>query len=86
MASKMPQRPAQPGLLRGRLQRTAFRAFYGAEEVTTTYVASLAYPRKAVLTPDDYKSARRALRTIGAVRIARAGGMGSPLIWRLKRG
>jgi hypothetical protein len=86
----MPQRLPQPGLGRGRVQRAARRAAIGRQLLSTADVAELAFVRKRLLhgrrlEPHDYRLARRALELI-AEPIGRNGGMGRPLLWRLKSG
>jgi hypothetical protein len=86
---KIPQRLPQPGLNRGRVQRTARRAFLLADVVSTADVAEMAFARKRLLrgrrlAPHDYRHARRALVLI-AEPIGRAlAGMGRPILWKLK--
>ena len=84
---KMPQRPAQPGLGRGKVQLAAKRAFVCGEVISTADVAQFAYCHKTLLhgrrlEPHDYRLARRALALI-ATPIGRGGGRGRPMQWRL---
>jgi hypothetical protein len=81
------KRLPKPALGRGRLQRMARRAFLAeGPELTTTAILDWAYVRRrgSPLPLGLYWSLHRALRQIGAVPVERSGGMGRPLIWRLK--
>jgi hypothetical protein len=86
---KVPQRPAQPGLGRGRVQLAAHRSFVcGDDVISTADAAMFAYCRKYLmlgrrLEPHDYRLVRRALSLI-ATPIGRGGGRGRAMRWRLK--
>jgi len=83
------RRLPKPAMGRGRLQRAARRALLAhGGTATTVEVAQWAYVRKVVrgerLDDDDRRHVRRALDQI-AERVGRAGGMGRPIIWRLRQ-
>jgi hypothetical protein len=80
---KIPQRLPQPGLNRGRLQVAARRLFLLSDVIATSDVTAAGYARKRRPTPRDYEAARRALARY-AVPIGRGGGMGRPILWRVK--
>jgi hypothetical protein len=88
---KMPQRLPQPGLGRGRVQLAARRAFISCPIVTMADVVELAFARKRLLygrrlEPHDYRLARRALDLIADPIGRSSGGMGRPMLWRLRWG
>jgi hypothetical protein len=68
----MPQRPPQPCLDRGKVQRATRRLFLLSDVVTTAMVTAAGYARKRRLMPHDYKAARRSLaRPFAAATTAR---------------
>jgi len=84
------QRLPKPALGRGRLQVAARRVLMlGGGTATTAEVAQRGDVRRLMgggrIGPHQYRKIRRALAEI-ADPIGRAGGMGRPLIWRLKDG
>src|SRR5262245_22115295 len=80
------EKPAQGN---GRIQKAALRALWAHEgTATTAQVAEWAYCRKLEiekgrLTKSEYRHIRRALDGV-ADRVGRAGGMGRPILWRLR--
>jgi hypothetical protein len=81
-------RPAKPAKNRGRIQKAARHALLLLDgEATTRDVVSWGYCRKVLrgqrIEKSDYRLVRRALDRI-AVRVGRAGGIGRPIVWRLK--
>src|SRR5262245_10923870 len=72
---KPPQRPPQPKLGRGNIQLAAKRLFCIQDTITTAQLVDWAYcARTEPLKSYHYQDCRRALTSIGAVRIGRAGG------------
>jgi hypothetical protein len=81
-------RPAKPAKNRGRIQKAARRVLLLLDgEASTRDVVSWGYCRKVQrgqrIEKVDYRYVRRALERV-AVRIGRAGGIGRPILWRLK--
>jgi hypothetical protein len=79
----------KPALNRGRVQKAARRVLLvQGGEATTRDVVEWAYCRKIQrgrqIWKCDYEYARRALERI-AVRVGRAGGIGRPTLWRLRK-
>jgi len=85
---KPPQRPARPGLNRGRVQLAAQRTFVLADTISTADAAMFAYARMYLLRgrrlkPHDYRHLRRVLSLI-AVPVGRGSGRGRPMQWALR--
>src|SRR5262245_59914368 len=81
---KPPPRPPQPKLGRGHIQLAAKRLFCIQDAITTAELVDWAYcARTEPLKSYHYKDCRRALTSIGAVRIGRAASTGRPWIWTL---
>jgi hypothetical protein len=82
------RRPAKPARSRGRLQVAARRALWMLEKASTSDVIAGAYGRQLLIwgerrRNDFNRAVRRALESIGAVRVRRASTPGRPWIWRL---
>jgi hypothetical protein len=76
-------RPPTPSLRRGPVQRLARRALVALGIASTSQV--LAWTRcRGARRHGDYRTARRALEQIGAVRVGRADSIGRPWLWRLR--
>src|SRR5262249_51800343 len=77
----------KPALGNGRLQRRAMRVLWLFGTVTTADVVDWAYAVKRhkgmAIALHDRNSAARALRSIGAQRVARGAGRGRPWLWAL---
>jgi len=75
-------RPAKPALGNGRLQRQAKLAFWGCgSPLSTSEILEWAYPPKVLgeRIGDGHRwSCRRALESIGAVKVGRGGTIGRP--------
>ena len=72
-------RPAKPALYNGRLQKACQRAFIALNgPITTGDAARWCYPRAK---RPDYDHVKRALKSIGAVKLRRLGGSARPLLW-----
>jgi len=70
-------RPAKPALGNGGAQKHARWALWALGEANTREILDYTLPRMLELEPPknhDYRTARRALESIGAVRVGRAGG------------
>jgi hypothetical protein len=80
------RRLAKPAKLNGKLQKAAKRAFVAFDgQLDTGIVADWGYSteRARSLDSSKYRRLRRALASIGAVKIGRAKTQGRPWIWRL---
>jgi hypothetical protein len=82
------RRPPQPALGRGRIQVACRRALWTLGTVSTSDVIEWAYARQLLIGGDrrrnDFNRAvRRALVSIGAVKVGRAATVGMPWEWRL---
>jgi hypothetical protein len=72
-------RVGKPALLNGRLQKACERAFIAFDgPITTAEAGSWCYPRAQ---RPDYSNVKRALKSIGAVKLRRLGGSARPLLW-----
>jgi hypothetical protein len=82
------RRPPKPAQGNGRrVQVRARRALWALNEASTSEVISWAYPQLmwGDRNRNHYnRAARRALQSIGAIRIGRAPTTGRPWLWRLK--
>jgi hypothetical protein len=77
------RRPPAPAKGNGYVQRMARRALLVLQSATTPQI--LVWTRcRGPIRPRDYRTARRALEQIGAVRVGRAGTIGRPWIWELR--
>jgi|SRR6516162_3830299 hypothetical protein len=80
-------RPEKPALGNGRLQRQAKLAFWGCgSPLSTSEILEWAYPRRVLgeRIGDGHRwSCRRALASIGAVKVRRAKTIGRPWLWRM---
>jgi hypothetical protein len=80
-------RPEKPAKGNGGAQKHARWALWALGEANTREILDYTLPRLLELEPPknhDYRTARRALESIGAVRVGRAAGRGRPWKWRLK--
>jgi hypothetical protein len=78
------RRLPKPALGNGRVQTQSKRCFCAFGDVISTSDAiSWAFPRADRRTNNFNRSVRRALMSIGAVRVGRAKTMGRPWLWRL---
>ena len=72
-------RVGKPALLNGRLQKACERAFIAhGGPITTGDAAQWCYPWA---DRPDYDHVKRALKSIGAVKLRRLGGSARPLLW-----
>jgi len=72
-------RPAKPALYNGRLQKACQRAFIALNgPISTGDAAQWCYPWA---DRPDYGHVKRALKSIGAVKLRRLGGSARPLLW-----
>jgi hypothetical protein len=88
LSANLLHRLPKPALNRGRIQQAARRVLLAlGGEATTRDVVEWGYCRKLMrgrrLWKADYQIARRALARI-AFPVGRAGGMGRPILWKLK--
>src|SRR5262249_9743676 len=81
------RRPAKPALGNGRLQRAARRALWALQTASTAEIAAWTYCMRAHrgerLGRWCLWNAKRALRSIGAVKAGRAATRGRPWMWKL---
>ena len=72
-------RPSKPGLYNGRLQKAIERCFIALDgPISTADAAEWCYP---LARRPHYRNVKRALASVGAVKLRRLGGMGRPLLW-----
>ena len=81
-------RPPQPGLLNGRLQVMARRLLDFRGHVTVREVVEYAYADRLLLGKEPICEAfrwavRRALKSIGAIKIRRLRAPGAPWLWAM---
>jgi len=80
--------PAKPAALNGRVQIQCKRCFWAHDgPITTSDAIEWSYPQRLMLDdrrPNTFNRAvRRALVSIGAQRVGRAGTQGRPWLWRM---
>jgi len=75
-------RPAKPRLLNGHCQRACERAFIAFDgPITTAQALEWCYPLAKPPHRGRYWNVKRALITVGAVKLRRMGGRGRALLW-----
>jgi len=78
------RRLAKPALHNGAVQKACKRAFIAHTGTISTSIAiDWVYPRAQQSRNDFNRAVRRALVSIGALKIGRAKTIGSPWLWRL---
>src|SRR5262245_30355354 len=83
------RRPARPSWRNGPVQRACQRALIALGGTATTSDAiGWAFARRLLILGERRhdnmgRSVRRALASIGAIKIGRAGGSARPIVWRL---
>ena len=83
------RRRANPARLRGRVQLAAERVLFLYGTATTSDVVDYAHALRLVMRQERRHNwlsfgARRALESIGAQRVGRAGTRGRPILWALR--
>ena len=86
--SNLKRRPARPARLRGRVQLAAERVLYLYGTATTSDVVDYAHALRLTIQQEKRHNwlnfgARRALESIGAVKVGRAKTIGSPWLWTM---
>ena len=89
LPANLSRRPAKPARWRGRVQLAAERVLHLYGEASTADVIDYAYALRLLMLQEARRdtfarASRRALASIGAVKVGRAGTRGRPHLWGLR--